>query len=103
MIIYVTNPDGISVNDVGTTVPVTIYTSQAVYYKEANVQAGSSGSGAEGLEISNTHAWYDSSGSHSEVAMMIQNTNPTEVDFDAIRSPEPTAATTLTSPPGHSR
>lgn len=38
LIIYMTNPDSISVNDVGLTVSVNIFTSQSMYYKETNVQ-----------------------------------------------------------------
>lgn len=38
VIIYMTSPDSISVNDVGLTVSVNIFTSQAMYYKETNVQ-----------------------------------------------------------------
>jgi hypothetical protein len=39
IIIYINNPDSISVNDIGLTVGMTVHTSQAMYYKEANVQA----------------------------------------------------------------
>jgi len=39
MIVYVTNPDSLSVSDIGVTVGVTIFTANAQYYKEANVQA----------------------------------------------------------------
>jgi len=39
MILYMTNPDSVSVNDIGLTVAITIYTSQAMYYKETNVEA----------------------------------------------------------------
>jgi hypothetical protein len=39
MILYMTNPDSVSVNDIGLTVALTIYTSQAMYYKETNVEA----------------------------------------------------------------
>jgi len=39
MILYMYNPDSISVNDIGLTVAITIYTSQAMYYKETNVEA----------------------------------------------------------------
>jgi hypothetical protein len=39
MIIYVTSPDSITINDIGLTVAVTVFTSQAMYYKETNVQA----------------------------------------------------------------
>jgi hypothetical protein len=38
-IIYVDDPDSISLNDVGLTVSVAIYTSNAVHYREANVEA----------------------------------------------------------------
>jgi hypothetical protein len=37
--IYVSSPDSISTNDIGTTVAFTVFTSQAMYYKETNVQA----------------------------------------------------------------
>ncbi|MEM2099223.1 MAG: type IV pilin [Candidatus Bathyarchaeia archaeon] len=39
MVIYITSPDSITVNDIGLTVAITIFTSQAMYYKETNVQA----------------------------------------------------------------
>jgi len=39
MILYITNPDSITVNDIGLTVGVTVFTSQAMYYQEANVQS----------------------------------------------------------------
>jgi hypothetical protein len=39
MIVYILNPDHISVNDIGVTVGVTIFTANAQYYKEANVEA----------------------------------------------------------------
>jgi hypothetical protein len=39
MIIFVTSPDSITINDIGLTVAVTVFTSQAMYYKETNVQA----------------------------------------------------------------
>ncbi|HSV48734.1 MAG TPA: hypothetical protein VLH35_00335, partial [Candidatus Acidoferrales bacterium] len=38
LIMYIHNPDSISVNDIGLTVSVNIFTSQAMYYKETNVQ-----------------------------------------------------------------
>ena len=39
MLIYIINPDRITINDIGLTVSVTLYTAQAMYYREANVQA----------------------------------------------------------------
>jgi hypothetical protein len=39
IIIYITSPDSISVNDIGLTVGMTVHTSQAMYYKETNVEA----------------------------------------------------------------
>jgi len=38
-IIYVSSPDSISMNDIGLTVSLTLFTSQAMHYKEANVEA----------------------------------------------------------------
>jgi hypothetical protein len=39
MIVYATNPDSISVNDIGVTVGFTVFTANAQYYKECNVGA----------------------------------------------------------------
>jgi hypothetical protein len=39
LLIYVVNPDSIAVNDVGLTVGISLYSAQAVYYREANVEA----------------------------------------------------------------
>lgn len=38
MLVYVKNPDSISIGDVGITVAIDVYTSQAIYYKETNVE-----------------------------------------------------------------
>jgi len=37
--IYITDPDSIGINDIGLTAAFTVFTSQAMYYKETNVQA----------------------------------------------------------------
>jgi hypothetical protein len=42
MLLYIVNPDSISVNDVGLTVGMTVFSAQAAYYVETNVQAVSS-------------------------------------------------------------
>jgi hypothetical protein len=39
MVIYIANPDSVSMNDVGLTVALTVFTSQAMHYKETNVEA----------------------------------------------------------------
>jgi len=39
MIVYILNPDHISVNDIGVTVGITVFTANAQYYKESNVEA----------------------------------------------------------------
>ncbi len=39
MVIYIMNPDSIALNDVGTTVGITVFTANAQYYKETNVEA----------------------------------------------------------------
>ena len=41
-VVYITSPDSVSINDIGLTVAFTVLTAQAVYYKEANVQAAPS-------------------------------------------------------------
>jgi len=39
MAIYINEPDSINVNDIGLTVAITVFTSQAIHYKESNVEA----------------------------------------------------------------
>jgi len=39
MIIYITSPDSISVNDIGTTIGITVFTENAQYYVECNVKS----------------------------------------------------------------
>ncbi|MEM0253805.1 MAG: hypothetical protein QXK78_04515 [Candidatus Bathyarchaeia archaeon] len=39
LVIYIHNPDSISSNDVGRTVGITVFTVNAQYYIEANVEA----------------------------------------------------------------
>jgi hypothetical protein len=39
MVVYIKDPDSIALNDVGITVGITIFTSNAQYYKETNVEA----------------------------------------------------------------
>lgn len=39
LLLYIINPDSITINDIGLTVSITLYTAQAMYYREANVQA----------------------------------------------------------------
>ncbi len=39
MVIYIMRPDSIGMNDVGLTVGVTVFTSNAQHYKEANIEA----------------------------------------------------------------
>jgi hypothetical protein len=38
MLVYVRSPDSISIGDIGLTVAIDVYTSQAIYYKETNVE-----------------------------------------------------------------
>jgi hypothetical protein len=37
--VMITSPDSVGINDIGLTVAFTVFTSQAMYYKETNVQA----------------------------------------------------------------
>jgi hypothetical protein len=39
MIVYVANPDHVSVGDIGVTIGVNVFTANAQYYKECNVEA----------------------------------------------------------------
>ncbi len=39
MIVYIANPDHISVTDIGVTVGINVFTANAQYYKESNVEA----------------------------------------------------------------
>jgi hypothetical protein len=39
LIAYINSPDSVTINDIGLTVAITVFTSQAMYYKETNVQA----------------------------------------------------------------
>jgi hypothetical protein len=39
MVLYINSPDSITINDIGLTVAITVFTSQAMYYKETNVQS----------------------------------------------------------------
>ena len=39
MVVYIVGPDSITINDIGLTVGITVFTSQAMYYQEANVQS----------------------------------------------------------------
>ncbi|MEM3577676.1 MAG: hypothetical protein QXX51_04390 [Candidatus Bathyarchaeia archaeon] len=39
MIVYIVNPDHVSVSDIGVTIGITVFTANAQYYKESNVEA----------------------------------------------------------------
>ena len=39
MVIYINNPDSIGITDIGLTVSIGVYSAQAVYYSETNIQA----------------------------------------------------------------
>ena len=39
MVVYILSPGSVSLNDIGLTVGLTVFTAQAMYYKETNVQA----------------------------------------------------------------
>jgi hypothetical protein len=89
LIIYLDNPDSISVNDVGLTVSVNIFTSQAMYYKETNVQ-GTSGSGTQTTPIESTNtidilyaaAWGPKGMNKGEVGLIVKNVGSSTISFD---------------------
>jgi hypothetical protein len=74
MIIYIKSPDSVSVNDVGLTVSITVFTSQAMYHKETNVQ-GSQASGvahqSSQITQSQINIWYDGAG--NQMSMVLTN------------------------------
>ncbi len=37
--VYINHPNSVSINDIGTTIGLTVFTANAMYYQEANVQA----------------------------------------------------------------
>jgi len=39
MVVYIANPDHVSVSDIGVTIGITVFTANAQYYKECNVEA----------------------------------------------------------------
>jgi hypothetical protein len=39
IVIYIDSPDSVTINDIGLTVAFTVFTSQAMYYKETNVNS----------------------------------------------------------------
>jgi hypothetical protein len=41
--VYIHEPLGVSINDVGTTIGITVFTAQAMYYQETNVQVAPAG------------------------------------------------------------
>ena len=45
MVIYINSPEGVSINDIGTTIGITVFTADALYYQETNVQAAPAAAG----------------------------------------------------------
>lgn len=80
LIIYMSNPDSISVNDVGLTVSVNIFTSQSMYYKETNVQGtggtstvSSPASNGATYQILSGKAYATTQGTDDELALIVYN------------------------------
>ncbi len=40
MVIYINDPNSVNINDIGTTIGITVFTAQGMYYTETNVQVG---------------------------------------------------------------
>jgi hypothetical protein len=68
LIIYIKSPDSVSVNDVGLTVSITVFTSQAMYHKETNVQ-GVRFSEASRITQSQINIWYDGDGNQMSLVL----------------------------------
>jgi hypothetical protein len=83
------NPDSISVNDIGLTVSVNIFTSQAMYYKETNVQGTSGTTSTQGqvatpeVEIVYASAYnvYDL---RTDIVMVVRNNGDDAQTFDLL-------------------
>lgn len=99
LVIYLDNPDSISANDVGLTVSITVFTAQAMYHKETNVQGAvtvkptptptatptpTEAPKVEAVTLSGMQAWYNTGTDQAEVALVIQNTGTLDVDISDI-------------------
>jgi hypothetical protein len=103
LIIYISNPDSISVNDVGLTVSINVFTSQAMYYKETNVQESggtspkssvsptaeptpSAAPTSEKVQIVYASAYSPSTteGAYQELAMVITNTGSSSEEINYL-------------------
>jgi hypothetical protein len=78
MVLYINQPDSITINDVGLTVSITLNTAQAMYYVEANVQAYVPSAKYEpDFTIRMAKAWYSAADGHdpafSQCAFVITN------------------------------
>jgi hypothetical protein len=80
MVVYVMNPDSVALNDVGITVGITLFTSNAQYYKETNIEAVSF-MGTEELAISKL-AW---KGPNTSFELTIANTGTEDVTITQIQ------------------
>ena len=87
---YIHNPDSISVNDIGLTVSINIFTSQAMYYKETNVQgtSGTTTSTPAQVVIPDTEIMYASAyniyGQRIDIALVVKNNGDTTQNFDVL-------------------
>jgi hypothetical protein len=100
LIIYMSNPDSISVNDIGLTVSINIFTSQAMYYKETNVQGTSGTQTASSgtvydLQILYASAYYNTY-DPEEIGVIVSNTGSSAITLtnsDLIVKGEDASAT----------
>ena len=93
MLIYVVNPDSITINDIGLTVSVTLYTAQAMYYRETNVQAyvepvvAQGGDGGEepqaaDITVNDAEAYYGAEGSQG--ALVVTNNEAAAITITSV-------------------
>jgi hypothetical protein len=96
MAVYISNPDSIVVNDVGTTVSINVFTADACFYKETNVQGSGPGQGQTqqqdienqggtpnvAVSNGNIHAWYDGIG--NQVAMVLTNSGTATAQITGV-------------------
>lgn len=88
LIMYIHNPDSISVNDIGLTVSVNIFTSQAMYYKETNVQGTSGTTTSTPAEVVTPEveilyaSVYNIYGQRIDIALVVKNNGDSTQIFD---------------------
>ncbi len=96
MVVYINKPDSISVNDIGLTVTVAVFSAETMYYKETNVETpGSVQSVASTpspteqplsgtVDVTNYHVWFNTIPGKSQAAFIVTNGLSESIDVTAM-------------------